>query len=211
MGAPIKKLIAAVNKNDTLARFINTGELVSKSAVPTLAPSMDVSIPSNLERLIFEMLGRVSTEDFYASLNTADKGPNNADKNNLSQNLKNFWSAYSIEDESGRYGGKEEGIDGGIRGIIQKIKDEAGLWIDPHTAVGVGGLLQAREEEKITGPQIVLSTAHPSKFEELYASEDDPPALPENFSDLKSREENYVILPPSSKELKDYVLSTQIN
>lgn len=204
MGAPVNSLTAAVNQNDTLAHFFNTGELVHKKAVPTLAPAMDVSVPSNLERLIFEILGRSSTSDFYGVL--AGGEPQHLE---MGEDFRDFWSAYSIEDMSG--------IEGGIKGIIQNVKERAGLWIDPHTAVGVGSLLTERETGNLEAanlkgtPQIVLSTAHPAKFEELYADAEDPPVLPESFADLKSRTESFVVLEADIGEIKEHILNTQIS
>ena len=37
--------------NDVLTRFIASGTLEPKETMPTVAPSMDIQIPSSLERL----------------------------------------------------------------------------------------------------------------------------------------------------------------
>src|SRR5262249_7705872 len=49
LGLPIAKLVAATNHNDSLARFIQTGAIHPGPVVPSLSPSMDIQIPSNLE------------------------------------------------------------------------------------------------------------------------------------------------------------------
>ena len=53
MGLPIQQLIIATNRNDILARCLNTGTYGAQSVTPTLSPSMDIQISSNFERLLF--------------------------------------------------------------------------------------------------------------------------------------------------------------
>ena len=50
------------------------------------------------------------------------------------------------------------------RRAIRDVHDRLGVVLDPHTAVGYLGLWEAREREGLTGPGIVLATAHPAKF-----------------------------------------------
>ncbi len=212
MGAPVSHLISAVNTNDSLVSFIKNGEIAVSKTTPSLAPAMDVSIPSNLERLIFHLLEADGSEvsNLYEELRKdpiKQTGGNSKTANSrhiqLDEKFHSFWDAYSIRDSQGPYGG--------IRGIIQKIKADCGIWIDPHTAVGVGALLQAREENPaIAGKkQIVLSTAHPAKFEELYAGQKDSPELPDNFKNLKLAPEKYEILSSDLNTVKDFVRNLQ--
>ena len=51
MGAPIGDIVLATNANDTLPRFFAGGAYAPQSGVATLANAMDVSAPSNFERL----------------------------------------------------------------------------------------------------------------------------------------------------------------
>lgn len=51
VGLPVGDVVLATNANDTLVRFEQTGVLEPHPTRPTLANAMDVSIPSNLERL----------------------------------------------------------------------------------------------------------------------------------------------------------------
>ncbi len=51
MGLPIGEIALATNANDTLPRYEATGVLEPRPTVATLANAMDVSVPSNLERL----------------------------------------------------------------------------------------------------------------------------------------------------------------
>jgi threonine synthase len=82
MGAPIGDIVLANNANHSLADFIATGLTASAEVTPTLAPAMDIQVPSNLERLrvdlstevsagwvdddgIIETIGRVRTDHGY--------------------------------------------------------------------------------------------------------------------------------------------------
>lgn len=59
-GLPIKSFIAACNANDTVPRFLQTGELAPRPSVKTLSNAMDVGDPSNLPRVL-EIFGRDMT------------------------------------------------------------------------------------------------------------------------------------------------------
>jgi threonine synthase len=50
MGAPIEVIAIANNANRGLARLVNTGSMGESRVIPTLAPAMDINVPSNLER-----------------------------------------------------------------------------------------------------------------------------------------------------------------
>jgi threonine synthase len=61
MGLPIRRLVLAANENNVLDEFFRTGVYRPRSAAQTLAtssPSMDISKASNLERFIYDLVGR---------------------------------------------------------------------------------------------------------------------------------------------------------
>jgi len=51
LGAPIGRIVLCVNANRTLARFLRDGVVLPRPTIATIANAMDVSAPSNLERL----------------------------------------------------------------------------------------------------------------------------------------------------------------
>jgi len=51
MGLPVKRFIAATNTNDTVPRFLKTGEWDPKATVATISNAMDVSQPNNWPRI----------------------------------------------------------------------------------------------------------------------------------------------------------------
>jgi threonine synthase len=57
MGAPIEKITIANNANRGLASLVGTGSMVKGEVVATLAPAMDIGVPSNLERFTGDPAG----------------------------------------------------------------------------------------------------------------------------------------------------------
>ncbi|PSV19765.1 threonine synthase [Photobacterium leiognathi subsp. mandapamensis] len=51
LGLPVKRFIAATNVNDTVPRYLQTGEWSPKVTVPTISNAMDVSQPNNWPRI----------------------------------------------------------------------------------------------------------------------------------------------------------------
>jgi threonine synthase len=60
MGAPIERITIATNANRYLADLVADGDAKTGVVVPTLAPAMDIQVPSNLERLGVEPAGEFS-------------------------------------------------------------------------------------------------------------------------------------------------------
>ena len=58
MGLPIERLIVATNVNDILHRALSNGDYSAGTVTPTAAPSMDIQVSSNFERLLFDCGGR---------------------------------------------------------------------------------------------------------------------------------------------------------
>ena len=51
IGAPIKRIVLAVNAHTTIPEYLESGEYKPRDSVRTLANAMDVGAPSNMERL----------------------------------------------------------------------------------------------------------------------------------------------------------------
>ena len=52
MGLPVKRFIAANNRNDIFLEYLKTGEYRPRPSVPTIANAMDVGDPSNFARIL---------------------------------------------------------------------------------------------------------------------------------------------------------------
>ena len=58
MGLPVARLVIGSNRNDILARFLDSNDMSVRPVEPSLSPSMDIQVSSNFERLLFELLDR---------------------------------------------------------------------------------------------------------------------------------------------------------
>jgi threonine synthase len=149
MGAPIESITIANNENHGLSDLVNTGTMTVGDVVPTLAPAMDIRVPSNLERFTSD-----PTTEFRAS-----------------------WSS-----------------DTQITQTITEVEDTHGYLIDPHTATA----WRAAEETRSDRPQLVVSTAHPAKFDDTV-----PP--PDWFPTLDGLEEHQVTIEADTSELEHLI------
>ncbi len=66
MGVPIEQIVIATNANKVLFDLYETGEVVAGKAVATLAPAMDIQVPSNLERYLSDHDPATFSRDFGA-------------------------------------------------------------------------------------------------------------------------------------------------
>ena len=153
MGVPIRRLVLAANENNVLDEFFRTGVYRPRAAAQTLAtssPSMDISKASNLERFIFDLVGRDPKRVVQAWADLDAQGH------------------FDFSDEQPRFA-EEFGIVSGTSthadrlATIAAVHAESGEIIDPHTADGVK---VAREHVEDGVPMLVLETAKPQKFAE---------------------------------------------
>lgn len=52
MGLPVKRFIAANNRNDIFLQYLKTGVYIPRPSIPTIANAMDVGDPSNFARIL---------------------------------------------------------------------------------------------------------------------------------------------------------------
>lgn len=190
MGLPISQLVVASNTNDILTRFFNTGTMDIDGVTPTLSPSMDIQVSSNLERLLFEMVGRDGAA--IAEMMLAFRNDNTVSiaPERLAW-LSETFSAGRFSDEQ-------------CLALIGELYAESGKLIDPHSAVGVGVAREQRWDASV--PMITLGTAHPAKFPDaVEAATGVRPPLPAHLADLLEREERCESLPFDVAGLKAYV------
>jgi len=181
MGAPIDRLIVGSNENNVLDRFFLSGVLELGEVTATISPSMDVQIPSNLERLIFDLLDRdgdrvVESMAALRSVGRAEIG--------LGPAADRFVSEWYNDDTT--------------RMIMADVFAATGQIIDPHTAIGVG----AARASGVEGPIVCLGTAHPSKFAAVVGEATGQAApLPGHLADLHERPERLTTI---SNELGEF-------
>ena len=173
-GAPIDNLVIGTNSNDILARWVDSGAIVTDRVTPTLSPSMDIQVSSNHERLLFELLGR----DGRA---TAELLARFRDLGSAEVPVDPRFSAAAISDDE-------------TIAEIRQLHEGTGYVADPHTAVGIAAARRARRHPDL--PLVCLATAHPAKFPDaVERATGRRPALPDHLADLLDRPEHYVTLP----------------
>ena len=188
MGLPIDKLIVATNENDILHRAISKGDYISKKVKETLAPSMDIQLASNFERLIYY----VNNSDSDITSDIMKKIKQNSyhiDKNNLKTIQNDFVSESCSEQET---------LD-----IIKDNFNNNNIILDPHTAIGVGAANKLSFNDCV-----VLSTAHPCKFPNATNNAIDKyEKLPKELQYVLDKEENFQVLKNDVEDVKNFVKS----
>lgn len=189
MGLPIRQLVIATNANDILHRVISDNDFSRRELLATLAPSMDIVVSSNFERLLFFAYDR-DAGAVDALLERFKHEPASLADAPL-ERLRALFSSYSVDDAE----------------ILETIRDahaRTGELLDPHTATGYRAAARCNRHPEV--PMVTLATAHPAKFAEavVKAGFTEVP-LPEAMSDLLTREERYEVLPASLEAVQDYI------
>jgi threonine synthase len=194
MGLPIKRLLIATNTNDVLHKAFSLNNYEKSKVIQTLAPSMDISVASNFERLLYNLYDNNSSMLAAAMSAFPEKSISiPKDKQDL---MSNFFKSHKSDDEE-------------ILEQIERTYDAIGYMLDPHTATGVkaGNHLSPDDE-----PVVVMGTAHPAKFSEAiekavvgYNSE-----IPIKLQEAFKQEEIFNLLPKDYSKIKDFILKNAL-
>ena len=193
MGLPVGRLLIASNTNDILSRLVETGELAAHDVTPTLSPSMDIQISSNLERLLFELFDGdgAATAALLARFRAEGRAGLSVEQH---QRLRAEFAGDRLDDP--------ETLE-----VMGRVHAESQMFIDPHTAVGIGVAQRCRRPGELV---VSLATAHPAKFPDAVLNAtgcrpDPPPAL----AALADRPERCTSLPNDITAIKDFVRSVR--
>ena len=192
MGLPIARLAVATNVNDILHRALTSGDYSQSEVTATAAPSMDIQVSSNFERLLFDIGGRDGSalagqmrgfetsramllsnaqREGAASLFTSAR----ADQSDMAQAMRWAW-------------------------------DRAGEVVDPHTAIGLHAAHSLDLPADV--PIVTLATAHPAKFRDaVERATGTRPTLPLRVGDLFAREEAYTELSGGYDAVRGFILT----
>jgi threonine synthase len=189
MGLPVAKLIVATNVNDILHRALSRGDYSSAQVTPTAAPSMDIQVSSNFERLLFDVGGR--------------------DGAALSEQMRGFETTRAMQLTNAQAQGAatsfvSDAVDAdAMAQSMRWAQESTGELLDPHTAIG---LAAARRADVGDMPIVTLATAHPAKFPDaVERATGQRPALPARMGDLFDREERYAELPGTFDAVTAYI------
>ena len=188
LGLPINKLIVATNQNDILHRAMSKGIYEAEKVSETISPSMDIQIASNFERLIFDLNKENDAQTSKDMKNIKEKGKYILDNEKLNKINENFLSARISEKETLE--------------IISSVYKQFNVILDPHTAIGYG----AFDTHYLKGNNIVLGTAHPSKFPDaIYKAIKIKSELPNEMMYILDEKENYDIIENDIEKVKQYI------
>lgn len=150
-GLPVNQLICASNSNNVLTDFLNTGTYsIHRPFIPTMSPSMDILISSNLERLLFIMS---DNDNFFVAnmMKELNEQGSYTIPSNIQEKISFIFKGYwTSEVECAK--------------TIHDLYKKEHVLIDPHTAVGLHAYRQYQLQTQDKTPSIVLSTASPYKF-----------------------------------------------
>jgi threonine synthase len=190
MGLPIDQLVIATNANDILHRCISENDHTKKELIHSLAPSMDIMVSSNFERLLFDLYGRDGSQ--IKDLIDSFKSGSMTLKEEALSSARELFSSYRLDDDA-------------MIKVIEDVYESTEYLLDPHTAIGVEAARQTRRRTDI--PMICLSTAHPAKFPEAVrkAGQSEDPALPHHMADLFEREERFNVLEKDLAKVQAFI------
>jgi threonine synthase len=179
MGLPIKRLVIATNQNDILHRCISDNDHTTRPLEQSLAPSMDIMISSNFERLLFDLYDRDGAA-ITQLMRDAKVGSMQLSESALTD-ARQLFSSFRCDDK-------------GMVDLIRETHQEVDYLLDPHTAIGLAAARVCRTD--CHTPMVTLATAHPAKFPDAVKAAGYPrdPELPEHLADLFEREECFTTL-----------------
>ena len=149
MGLPIEKLVCASNVNNILTDFLRTGVYDRNRAFhATMSPSMDILISSNLERLLYTVIGTKKTAEYMKSL--VECGRYELSAEDLAKISEHFLGYYTSEEET-------------VLAIKDAYENKKRL-IDTHTAVAYNAAKCYMSDYKAERRMLVVSTASAYKF-----------------------------------------------
>ncbi|MGR4000972.1 MAG: threonine synthase [Alphaproteobacteria bacterium] len=206
LGAPIASVGVATNRNDILARFLASGSMERRPVAPTIAPSMDIQVASNFERLLFELLGANAEQLETTLAEFADNGQFTVRAEVLARAREFFWGEAVAEAE--------------IEAEIRYWYEAGGPLLDPHSAIGVAALRRYAASSytngKVSGDaggdaggdiggevMVALGCAHAAKFPATVArAVGTPPPLPPALAELDALPERFARLAANFDDLR---------
>ena len=190
MGLPIERLIIATNRNDVLHRVMTTRVYGRQPLEHTLSPSMDITVSSNFERLLFDLYDRDGAQiaDLMARFESGDIDFSESAMDRARQ----LFSSQCVSDEE-------------TSEQIASTWRDCEYLLDPHSAIGVKAALDSKLSREL--PVVTLATAHPAKFPEAVKSAGlkREVGLPLHLRDLFEREERVTVLPNSLSEVQAFM------
>ena len=173
-GLKINQIMCTTNVNDVLKRFTDTGTLEPLVTKPSVAPSMDIQIPSSLERLIYDL--ESDSASFYTNLKKDNKS---ILSDNGFEKLQQVFSSKTYDDDN-------------IKNEIVSLNEKFNIIFDPHTVTSVRMALDTNSNI----PTVAIGTASPEKFSNVISP------IVENYPEISlDQKEEFIHLDINSDEI----------
>ena len=189
MGLPVNNISVAVNNNDILYRFFNENDYSKQSVYETISPSMDISVASNFERLIYDLFLDRDSVQCAAMFKNFPVEPIKLD-HSMWKKKEGLFSSCKVND-----------LD--TTKMIKRVFESDSYLLDPHTAVAA---VQAFEQSDQNNHYVLLSTAHPAKFPKVYEELGiEINAMPLALRGLFEKEESLYNLDADYKKITNFI------
>ncbi len=190
MGLPVARLMIATNRNDVLHRLLTSGDYARQPLEHTLSPSMDITVSSNFERLMFDLYDRDPSA--IASLMDAFNDADISLSARAMHRARELFGSHRVDDEE-------------TTACIASTWQSTGYLLDPHSAIGVAAA--ARGAQALDVPWVTLATAHPAKFPEAIARSGLPVTaqLPAHLENLFELPEHFDVLPNELSAVQGFI------
>ncbi len=190
MGLPLERLVIATNRNDVLHRVMTTSTYGRQAIEHSLSPSMDISVSSNFERLLFDLYDRdgAAVSELMGRL---DAGEVSFSEQAMARARAQFASA-RVDDTQ-------------TCAQIAATWEQCEYLLDPHSAIGVKAALDSGLSAQV--PVVTLATAHPAKFPDAIRSAGltQEVHLPHHLADLFERPERFEVLPNELSAVQSFM------
>lgn len=197
MGLSFKGINIATNKNDVLHRLFSKDVYQKKETSASLAPSMDISVASNFERLLFEIYKK-NGDKLNAVFSAFPKKPIDFDQSDeMWQEVKAFFQSSTCSDQE-------------IVETIVKNFETENILFDPHTATAIKGNKDLNYD---VSELVTFATAHPAKFPDAINKELDilEENTPSSLKEIMTKEESFSVLENDFEDLNNYINSEVLN
>ena len=197
MGLSFKGINIATNKNDVLHRLFSKDVYQKKETSASLAPSMDISVASNFERLLFEIYKK-NGDKLNTVFSAFPKKPIDFDQSDeMWQEIKAFFQSSTCSDQE-------------IVETIVKNFETENILFDPHTATAIKGNKDLNYD---VSELVTFATAHPAKFPDAINKELDilEENTPSSLKEIMTKEESFSVLENDFENLNNYINSEVLN
>lgn len=162
MGVPVKRFIAANNRNDIFYQYLQTGVYSPRPSVATIANAMDVGAPSNFARVL-DLYG-----NSHAAICADISGATYTDEQ-IAETVKNVWQTHHyLLDPHGACG---------YRALAEGLKpSEAGIFLETAHPAKFKDTV-----ERIIGEEVEI----PAKLQAFMKSKKQSVAMPKEFAAFK--------------------------